>query len=117
MGQVADISHCMQDWKNFVKWNFKLFKEIMNCHRDGLTNDPYPAWDASQVGFLINYVYPLATRTEKCLGYIPGLDLSRNAENNKNNWLIHGKEISDIFRVSVENGESEEEVLRKCFSL
>uniref|UniRef100_A0A7S1FMU1 Phosphodiesterase n=1 Tax=Corethron hystrix TaxID=216773 RepID=A0A7S1FMU1_9STRA len=115
--QVADISHCMQDWKNFVKWNFKLFKEIMNCHRDGLTNDPYPAWDASQVGFLINYVYPLATRTEKCLGYIPGLDLSRNAENNKNNWLIHGKEISDIFRVSVENGESEEEVLRKCFSL
>jgi len=115
--QVADVSHCMQDWINFVKWNFKLYKELMNCHERGLMPDPTPGWDAGQISFLKNYVLPLAARSEKSLGGVPSLNLTSNAEKNISRWSVDGQAITYLYCEGVKNGESEEKVLEKCFSI
>uniref|UniRef100_A0A7S1BMB6 Phosphodiesterase n=1 Tax=Corethron hystrix TaxID=216773 RepID=A0A7S1BMB6_9STRA len=114
--QTADIAHTMQDWKNFLKWNYRLYKELMNCHRQGFMHNPSQHWSQGEIGFFEGYVIPLATRTEFCFRNAP-LKLVKLANNNLRRWRIQGDAVTKLFILGVENQEAEEDVLRKCFSL
>lgn len=37
---LSDVGHLCQSWENFIKWNFRLFKELMDCHRKKLCDNP-----------------------------------------------------------------------------
>jgi len=114
--QVADVAHCMQGWENFIKWNYRLYKEFMDCYKKNLISEPSGTWAAGQIGFINNYILPLAERTEKCCGLAANLNLVELAKQNRLRWENEGQFITDVFINADKNGEDEKSVLEKCFS-
>ena len=117
--QVVDIAHTMQCWKNFVKWNLRLFQEHMLCFEKDLTYNPLPEWFKNQVKFLINYVIPLAQRAEYLFSNIDGmsdLKLLEHAKANLKRWGEEGAVISAIFRNGHMNNDIESDILINCFA-
>lgn len=113
--QLSDVSHSMQDWGLFLKFNFRYYKELMDCHRNGYMSDPTPDWAKGQVGFFTNYVIPLAKRVETICGSdVASLKFSENANYNMEMWQNTGELIKDIFLDGYLQEESEAEVLKKC---
>ncbi len=87
--QAADVSHTMQHFDTFLKWNQSLYHEILAAHyqaqkenNEGVVggskeqqqhhhhgnNERHPAqnWYESQIGFFDGYVIPLAKRLDAC---------------------------------------------------
>jgi class 3 adenylate cyclase len=67
--QVADVSHTMQRWETFLKWNRRLYCEVLAAYQNGRSrvvgfNDTHPAhnWYKSEIGFFDFYIIPLAER-------------------------------------------------------
>jgi len=114
--QVADVAHCMQGWENFIKWNYRLYRELMDCYKNNLMPEPSRNWSAGQICFINGYILPLAKRTEKCCGLAENFSLVRLAESNKLRWENEGQFITAIFISGVKNGEDENSVLKKCFA-
>jgi len=51
---LSDVGHLLQSWENFIKWNFRLFKEIHDCHRKKLCENPREvSWKAAGFCFCI----------------------------------------------------------------
>lgn len=110
--QVSDVAHLMQSFDNFLKWNFRLYKELMACYKKGLMPDPTQNWAIGQVGFFENYIIPLAERTEKIRGSsICSLHLSENAKNNMARWKEEGEVITAIFMSGYSAGDLESDIL------
>ena len=80
--QAADVSHTMQHFDTFVKWNQSLYHEILAAYNrsqdeNNDRNDdeeqqeqqqrhPAQNWYESQIGFFDGYVIPLAKRLDAC---------------------------------------------------
>jgi hypothetical protein len=59
--QVADVSHTMQHWHVYRKWNTRLFQETMLAYKNGRSSfDPSSNWNQGEIGFFDHYVIPLA---------------------------------------------------------
>jgi hypothetical protein len=113
--QLCDVSHLMQGWENFLKFNLRLYKELMDCHRNGSMSDPTPSWAVGQIGFFTNYVIPLAKRVEQICGSdVASLQFSTNATSNMKRWQMVGDAITLIYKVGYKSGEKESETLQKC---
>lgn len=114
---VSDIAHLMQCWNNFVKWNFRLYKEIKSCHDRGLCDDPTNGWYDGQIWFLVNYVIPLATRFKTYFTSSFGHDLVKQAERNLHQWKIHGGQASKRMADAVIRGDGESKTLAEIYLL
>ena len=113
--QICDVAHLMQDWETFLKFNYRLYKELMACHKNGAMPDPSPNWAVGQIGFFTHYVIPLAKRVEKiCDRDISSLTLSESAHANMKRWEEEGEVITGIFVSGYENGENERDILKYC---
>ena len=115
---LSDVGHLMQGWNNFVKWNFRLYKEIIACYKKGLCGDPSSGWYKGQIGFFDFYIIPLAKRgsaffTSKDFG----IKLVEQAEINKNQWIEHGEKATDLMINAALNDEEETTVLRNLYLL
>jgi hypothetical protein len=59
--QASDVSHTMQHWHVYVKWNRRLFEEMHLAYKQGRMGvDPATFWYQGELGFYDNYVIPLA---------------------------------------------------------
>ena len=59
--QASDVSHTMQHWHIYRKWNARLFHEMHAAYKSGRTDtDPSERWYKSELWFFDNYVIPLA---------------------------------------------------------
>lgn len=115
--QVSDVAHLMQGFDNFVKWNFRLYKELMECYKQGLMPDPTSNWATGQIWFFENYVIPLAERTEKIRGSsVFSLHLLENAKKNMARWQEEGEVISAIFASGSSAGDLESDILLNALS-
>lgn len=112
--QSCDVAHLMQDFANYVKWNFRLYKEVLVCHKAGLAPDPKNGWIKGQAAFVESYVLPLAKRTEFCLGKCANLESLANKNNDR--WKREGEMILDIYAQGIERNETEDQILQKCLS-
>ena len=114
--QVADIAHLTQSWENVLKWNFRLYKELMNCHANGLMPDPSNGWAAGQTDFIIKYVLPLACRTNIIFedDYLSKINLVGNAQEILDRWIKEGETITGIFVSGYQNNDSETDILANC---
>lgn len=113
--QGSDVAHLMQDWEIFLKFNYRLYKELMACYKNGLMPDPSGNWAIGQIGFFTHYVIPLAERIETiCGSSISSLALSKNAATNLNRWKEEGEVLTNIFVSGYQNGESEQDILKSC---
>jgi 3'5'-cyclic nucleotide phosphodiesterase len=65
--QASDVSHTMQHWHVYRKWNTRLFKELYLAHKTGrMAVDPSTFWYKGELGFFDNYVIPLAGKLRDC---------------------------------------------------
>lgn len=65
--QASDVSHTMQHWHIYRKWNQNLFFELYHAYKQGrLENDPSTNWYKGELGFFDFYVIPLAKKLDTC---------------------------------------------------
>lgn len=93
--QASDVSHTMQHWHVFRKWNEKLFMELYVAYRQGrAAADPAVFWAKGEIGFFDFYVIPLAKKLKDCGVFGVSSDEYLNyAENNRNEWVEKGEEV------------------------
>ena len=65
--QASDVSHTMQHWHVYQKWNRCLFREMRAAYKAGrMAKDPATFWYKGEIGFFDNYVIPLAKKLKEC---------------------------------------------------
>lgn len=92
--QAADVSHTMQSWSTFIKWNKKLYDEQWKAFMVGRGDNPSIGWYENQLCFYDFYIIPLTLRLLQCgvFGQY-GYDFLHHARENRQLWLEQGKQI------------------------
>ena len=95
--QASDVSHTMQHWHVYIKWNKHLFMEMLTAYRAGrMGADPSNFWYQGELGFFDNYIIPLAKKLKECNVFGVSSDEYLNyAVRNRAEWEQRGKEITD----------------------
>lgn len=94
--QASDVSHTMQHWHIYTKWNKKLFHEMIKAHRAGRMGvDPATFWYKGEIGFFDNYIIPLAKKLKDCkvFGDANSDQCLVYAKKNRDEWAEKGEEI------------------------
>jgi hypothetical protein len=59
--QASDVSHTMQHWHIYRKWNTRLFSELHKAYSKGRAQvNPADNWYKNEMGFFDFYIIPLA---------------------------------------------------------
>jgi len=92
--QAADVSHTMQSWSIFLKWNLHLLDELKDANKANRGPDCTENWFQGQIDFFDGYVLPLARRLEQCKVFgVLGSLFYENAMSNRSQWLEEGRAI------------------------
>jgi len=92
--QASDVSHTMQHWHIYSKWNERLFDEMYKAYKEGRAEkDPSENWYQGEIGFFDFYVIPLAMKLKTCGVFGVASDEYLNyATNNRREWEARGKD-------------------------
>jgi len=92
--QASDVSHTMQHWHIYSKWNERLFEEMFKAYKEGRTEkDPAENWYEGEIGFFDFYVIPLAKKLKACGVFGVSSDEYLNyAQQNRKEWEARGKD-------------------------
>jgi hypothetical protein len=93
--QASDVSHTMQHWHVYVKWNEKLFHELYRAFQEGRAEkDPSENWYKGELGFFEFYIIPLAKKLKECGVFGVASDEYLNyAEANREEWERKGEDM------------------------
>jgi 3'5'-cyclic nucleotide phosphodiesterase len=93
--QASDVSHCMQHWQVYRKWNERLFREMREAYFSGRGDrDPADYWYQGELGFFDFYIIPLAKKLRDCQVFGVSCDEFLNyAEQNREEWGRRGEEV------------------------
>jgi hypothetical protein len=97
--QASVISHTMQDFDTFQKWNECLFLERFMAFMEGNElNDPVLGWYEGEFAFFDNVVLPMTERLKQCgiLG-IDGIELMERSTENRENWVLEGESLVEKY--------------------
>jgi hypothetical protein len=96
--QVADVSHTMQHWHVYRKWNTRLFQEMTLAYRNGRSSfDPSSNWYKGEIGFFDHYVIPLAKKMKEAGVFgSAGAPYLAFATSNKEMWETSGAQAVDV---------------------
>ena len=90
--QAADVSHTMQHWTVYQKWNKCLFEEMMQAFESGrTTKNPSENWYNGELGFYDNYIIPMAERLYE--NGMLGADSVEFAKSNRQEWEMKGQTL------------------------
>ena len=65
--QASDVSHTMQHWQIYLRWNEKLFEEMFVAYQRGMSDkNPADFWYKGELGFYDFYIIPLAKKLKDC---------------------------------------------------
>ena len=92
--QASDVSHTMQHWHVYIKWNRLLFREMYFAYNSGrLKVNPQTFWYEGEIGFFDNYIIPLANKLKECHVFGVSSDEYYNyAINNRDEWIATGQD-------------------------
>jgi hypothetical protein len=95
MIQASDVSHTMQHWHIYRKWNERYFMECYDAFLNGrMTTDPSITWYEGELGFYDFYIIPLAKKLKECGVFgVSSYEYLQYAMNNRAEWASRGKEI------------------------
>jgi 3'5'-cyclic nucleotide phosphodiesterase len=95
MIQASDVSHTMQHWHIYRKWNERFFMECYDAYLNGrTTTDPSVSWYEGELGFYDFYIIPLAKKLKECGVFgVSSDEYLQYATNNRAEWASRGKEI------------------------
>ena len=93
--QASDVSHTMQHWHVFRKWNECLFQEMYKAYKeDRSQTDPSINWYKSEIGFFDFYIIPLAKKLKDCGVFgVSSEEYLNYALKNREEWKQKGKEV------------------------
>jgi class 3 adenylate cyclase len=93
--QASDVSHTMQHWHVFRKWNQALFEEMYEAYRTGrAATNPADFWYQGEIGFFDYYIIPLAKKLKDCGVFGVSSDEYLNyAMKNREEWEARGQEV------------------------
>lgn len=97
--QASDVSHTMQHWHVYYKWNEKLFLEMYHAYKLGrLESDPSSNWYKSEIGFFDFYVIPLAKKLEACGVFgVSSDEFLIYAKENREEWVRRGEDLVQLY--------------------
>ena len=92
--QASDVSHTMQHWHIYRKWNERLFHEMYKAYKEGRAEkDPAEFWYKGEIGFFDFYIIPLAKKLKDCGVFGVSSDEYLNyATKNRQEWERRGEE-------------------------
>jgi class 3 adenylate cyclase len=93
--QASDVSHTMQHWHIYRKWNARLFEELYRAYVEGRSDkDPSEFWYKGEMGFFDFYIIPLAKKLKDCGVFGVSSDEYLNyAMQNRQEWEDRGLEV------------------------
>ena len=93
--QASDVSHTMQHWHVYQKWNRRLFEEMTRAWKEGrMGADPREFWYKGELGFFDNYVIPLANKLKECNVFgVSSDEYLGYAVRNREEWAERGEDI------------------------
>ena len=93
--QASDVSHTMQHWHVYVKWNRRLFGELYAAYQAGRsTSNPADFWAKGEIAFFDFYIIPLAKKLKDCGVFGKSSDeYLHYAELNRAEWENKGQSI------------------------
>jgi hypothetical protein len=93
--QASDVSHTMQHWAVFRKWNERLFHEMYRAYKQGRADkDPSENWYKGEIGFFDFYIIPLAKKLESCGVFgVSSDEYLAYATKNRDEWELAGMDI------------------------
>jgi 3'5'-cyclic nucleotide phosphodiesterase/Adenylate and Guanylate cyclase catalytic domain len=93
--QASDVSHTMQHWHVYRKWNERLFKEMYAAFLCGRADrNPAEFWFQGEIGFFDFYIIPLARKLKECGVFgVSSDEYLTYAIKNRKEWEARGKEI------------------------
>jgi len=93
--QASDVSHTMQHWHIYRKWNKRLFEELYKAYCEGrMEKNPADFWYKGEIGFFDNYIIPLAKKLKDCNVFGVSSDECLNyAVQNRDEWKEKGEQI------------------------
>ena len=93
--QASDISHTMQHWHVYRKWNERLFTELYQAYIDGRAEtDPSTFWYKGELGFFDFYIIPLTKKLKECGVFGISSDEYLNyALKNRREWEDKGQQV------------------------
>ena len=93
--QASDVSHTMQHWHIYQKWNRRLIEEMYIAYKAGrLDSDPRTFWYKRELAFFDDYIIPLATKLKECNVFgVSSDEYLAYAMKNREEWAERGEEI------------------------
>jgi hypothetical protein len=93
--QASDVSHTMQHWHVYRKWNERLFQEMYTAFLNGRSNvDPTENWYKGEIGFFDFYIIPLAKKLSDCGVFgVSSDEYLSYALRNRKEWEERGESI------------------------
>jgi 3'5'-cyclic nucleotide phosphodiesterase len=109
--QASDVSHTMQHWHVYRKWNQKLYDEMHQAFiegRSGNNKDPSEFWYQGELNFLDFYVIPLAKKLKDCGVFgVSSAEYLSYAEMNRQEWESKGRAIVQELKEAAEKRMAE----------
>jgi 3'5'-cyclic nucleotide phosphodiesterase len=93
--QASDVSHTMQHFTVYRKWNMSLYTEMLDAFvNERSIKDPTEGWYEGELSFFDNYVIPLAIKLQAC--DVVGVSCDEFldfANDNRMEWETKGRQI------------------------
>jgi 3'5'-cyclic nucleotide phosphodiesterase/Adenylate and Guanylate cyclase catalytic domain len=93
--QASDVSHTMQHFTVYKKWNMRLLEEMYQAYTSGRAEkDPTIGWYDGELWFFDNYVIPLALKLQRCGDFgVSADEFLDYAKDNRFEWERNGRAI------------------------
>lgn len=93
--QASDVSHTMQHWHIYRKWNEFFYLECYDAYKKGrCTVDPTDTWYQGELDFYDYYIIPLAKKLKDCGVFgVSSTEYLQYAISNRSEWQSRGQEI------------------------
>ncbi|CAB9524421.1 Receptor-type guanylate cyclase gcy [Seminavis robusta] len=93
--QASDVSHTMQHWNTFRKFNARLFEERYVAWLKGVAEEPSVGWYKGELGFYDFYLVPLAKKLHQCGVFgVSYHEYLHHAQENRREWETKGEGIT-----------------------
>jgi hypothetical protein len=93
--QASDVVHTMQHWHVYLKWNERLFDEMMKAYLDGRSEtNPSDVWYKGEIDFFDFYIIPLAKKLKDCGVFgVSSDEPLQYALANRKEWELKGETV------------------------
>jgi hypothetical protein len=108
--QASNVSHTMQHWHVYQKWNCQLFNEMYATFANGQSkNDPSHGWYKGELWFFDNYIRPLAKKLQTCGVFGVSCDeVLDYAMANRVEWVTKGHDVDAQYVMGIQKNSKDE---------